>query len=120
MNTDDIIQDIKKELRANMNGVASRRMREGGLVYHLNYGIEQPRLQTIAREFEPNHEVAQRLWHENVRECKLLAAMLMPIREFPSEECDLWLRQIPNVEIAQMTVLNLFSLTFSCHSRRAN
>ena len=108
MNIDETIQEIKKELWANMNGVASRRMREGGLVYHLNYGIELPRLQEIAREFEPSHEVAQRLWHENVRECKLLAAMLMPVDRFSPDMADIWAGQIPNAEIAQHTVMNLF------------
>jgi hypothetical protein len=79
MDVTTTIQNIKKELRANMNGVASSRIRESGLAYHVNFGIELPRLQIIANEFEPNHEVAQQLWHENVRESKILAAMLMPI-----------------------------------------
>ncbi len=105
----DIVLNIKKELRANMNGVASTRMREGGLEYHLNFGIELPRLQLIASEFEPNHEVAQQLWHENVRESKILAGILMPVDRFFPEVADIWAEQIPNAEIAQMTVLNLFS-----------
>ena len=109
MTIEDTLREIKKELRANMNGVASSYMRQHGADYHVNFGIELPRLREIAAHFSPDHQLARRLWHENVRESKILAAMLMPIREFPSEECDLWLSQIPNVEIAQMTVLNLFS-----------
>lgn len=109
MDVTTTIQNIKKELRANMNGVASSRMRESGLAYHVNFGIELPRLQIIANEFEPNHEVAQQLWHENVRESKILAAMLMPVERFLPDVADIWVEQIPNAEIAQTTVMFLFS-----------
>ncbi len=109
MDATTTIQEIKKELRANMNGVASKQMREAGLLYHINFGIDLPRLQQIASEFEPNHEVAQQLWNENVRESKILAGMLMPTERFSPELCDVWAEQIPNAEIAQMTVMNLFA-----------
>lgn len=109
METEQILKDIKKELRANMNGVASKFMRENGLAYHVNWGIELPRIQAIAREFEPNHEVAQQLWHENVRESKILATMLMPTESFVEELADIWVEQIPTNEIAQMASMNLFS-----------
>ncbi len=109
MTVDETIREIKKELHANMNGVASRYMRERGLAYHVNFGIELPRLREIASQFQPAHHVAQQLWHEDVRESKLLATILMPIDDFLPEVCDIWVRQIPNAEVAQMAVLNLFS-----------
>ena len=43
MSVEETIVEIKKELRANMNGVASARMREAGLNYHVNFGIDLPR-----------------------------------------------------------------------------
>ncbi|MBQ9560420.1 MAG: DNA alkylation repair protein [Bacteroidaceae bacterium] len=107
--TADVLREIKKELRANMNGVASQKMREGGLAYHVNFGVELPRLRQIADEFMPSHEVAQQLWHENVRESKILAAMLMPVDRFLPDLADIWAGQIPNAEIAQATTLLLFS-----------
>lgn len=109
MTTEEILREIKLELRANMNGVVSGQMRQAGANYHVNFGVELPRLQIIAQEFAPNHEVAQQLWHENVRESKILAGILMPTERFSPELCDLWLEQIPNAEIAQMTVMNLFA-----------
>ena len=109
MEHSDILRDIKKELRANMNGVASKLMREGGLQYHVNFGIELPRLQQIAHEFEPNHQVAQQLWNENVRESKILATILMPLDNYHPEVADIWVDEIPNAEIASLAVMNLFS-----------
>lgn len=64
----DQIKDIKTQFRLAMNGVASTQMREQGLIYKLNFGIELPRLRTIASEYAPNHELAQALWKENIRE----------------------------------------------------
>lgn len=109
MTTHEIINNIKKELHANMNGIASAYMRQNGPAYRLNWGIELPRLKAIAAEFEPNHQVAQRLWQEDVRESRILATLLMPAENFDIELCRLWAEQIPNAEIAQMAVMNLFA-----------
>ena len=123
---EELISNIKKELRANMNGVASSRMRESGLNYHVNFGVELPRLQQIAEDAKAhiatqptaqarealNAKVSRAvtsLWHENVRESKILAAMLMPTENFASDLADVWVEQIPNAEIAQTTVMYLFS-----------
>ncbi len=91
-----------------MNGVASAFMRENGLNYKLNFGVEIPRLQMIADEWTPNHELAQTLWKENIRECKILAGMLQPIESFYPEIAEIWIESMPNAEIAQLTVMNLF------------
>ena len=103
------IKNIKADLRANMNGVASKRMRESGLNYHVNFGIELPKLQEIAAEYDSDNRLAQFLWNENVRESKILAAMLMPVEHFPMDLATLWAEQIPNAEIAQTTTLFLFA-----------
>ncbi len=109
MTAEETIREIKHELHANMNGVASRYMRSSGLAYHVNFGVELPRLREIAAQFRPDRQVAQQLWHENVRESKILATILMPVEDFLPDLCDEWVRQIPNAEVAQMAVLNLFS-----------
>lgn len=102
------IKEIKTQFRLAMNGVASSQMREQGLVYKLNFGIEIPRLRSIATEFAPNHDLAQALWKENIRESKIVAGMLMPVDCFFPEVADIWVEQIPTQEIAELTVMNLF------------
>lgn len=108
MNIAEEIRKIKQELRLSMNGVASAFMRENGLNYKLNFGVEIPRLQSIASEFQPNHELAQALWKENIRECKILAGMLQPVDSFYPEIAEIWIESMPTAEIAQLTVMNLF------------
>lgn len=102
------IRQIKTELRLSMNGVASAYMRENGANYKLNFGVELPRLRTIAAAFTPDHDLAQALWKEDIRECKLLAAMLQPAETFYPEIADIWTESMPNTEIAQHTVQNLY------------
>lgn len=102
----NVLLEIKKELRANMNGIASAAMRQTD-DYRVNWGIELPRVKMIADEFEPSRELAQTLWKENVRECKILACMLMPTEEFVEEICDIWVENIRTVEIAQLFCLYL-------------
>lgn len=91
-----------------MNGVVSQSMREKGLDYKLNFGIEVPRIKEIAAKFEKNHEVAQALWKENIRECKIMAGLLQPIETFYPEIADIWVEDMHYPEIAELTCMNLF------------
>lgn len=109
MEKSDILLDIKKELRASMNGILSAKMREAGAPYKLVFGVELPRLQSIAGEFPPSRQLAQQLWNENIRECKLLATMLMPPQEFLPEVAEIWADEIPTAEVAQVFVMHLLS-----------
>lgn len=107
MENSTVILDIKKELRAAMNGILSAKMREAGAPYKLVFGVELPRLQSIANEFQPSRQLAQELWNENIRECKLLATMLMPPQEFLPEMADIWVDEIPTAEVAQVLCMQL-------------
>ncbi|WP_321479552.1 DNA alkylation repair protein [uncultured Bacteroides sp.] len=102
------LKDIKTQLRLSMNGVVSQSMRQKGLTYKLNFGVELPRIKTIASKYEKNHQLAQALWKENIRECKIMAAMLQPIDTFFPEIADIWVEEIQNTEIAELTCMNLF------------
>lgn len=108
MDTKEIVNDIKAQFRLYMNGPVSQNMREGGLGYRLNYGIDLPRLNEIASAYEKNHDVAQTLWKEDIRECKILAGLLQPIDSFYSEIADIWLESMNTPEIVQITCMNLF------------
>lgn len=105
----DIIIQIKKELCANMNGIASEAMGRKSEDYRVNFGVEIPRLHNIATEFQPSHELAQQLWKESVRECRILATILQPVDSFLPEIADIWVDDIRTLELAQVASLNLFS-----------
>lgn len=105
------INDIKKELHAYMNGVASAHARQTE-DYRVNWGVEIPRLVEMADEIATSEEeslraLAQALWNDSTRECKILACMLMPVEEMPEEVCDIWAEEIRTEEIATMFCMYL-------------
>lgn len=108
MELHETIKDIKTQFRLAMNGAVSQSMREKGLEYKLNFGVELPRLKEIAAGYEKDHQLAQALWKEDIRECKILAAMLQPVDSFYPEIADIWVEGICNIEIAEITCMNLF------------
>lgn len=55
----DTIREIKSKFRLFMNGMVSQSMREKGIDYKLNFGIEYPRIKEIAADYPCSHELAQ-------------------------------------------------------------
>ena len=108
MSVQEQIKAIKAQFRLFMNGAVSQSMREKGLNYKLNFGIELPRLKEIAAGYEKNHDLAQALWKEDIRECMILAGMLQPIDSFYPEIADIWIENMPSQEMAELTCMNLF------------
>lgn len=91
-----------------MNGVASQSMREKGVAYKINWGIGLPELKIIASEYGKNYELAVELWKEDIRECKILATLIMPANEMSVDLAELWVEQLKTQEMAEMTAFNLF------------
>ena len=91
-----------------MDGSIAQSMRDKGVNYHLNWGATLPRLKEKATEIGPNYDLAIALWKENVRECKILATMIMPSNKVLPEVIDIWVEQIDAIEIAEQASYNLF------------
>ena len=111
-----IIKEIKQSFRQMMDGAVAQSMRDKGLNYHLNWGATLPRLKAKAEDIvnsqqltaDSQYSLAIALWKENIRECKILATMLMPPEEMLPEVCDIWMEQIPSQEIAEQAAFNLW------------
>lgn len=109
---DDIaaqVRDVKRRLRGVMNGPVSQSMRTKGLAYRVNFGVELPRLREMAEELPHTRQLAGALWKEDIRECRLLAAMLQPSGDFLPEVADIWVEQMRFPEEAECTVMHLFA-----------
>ena len=102
------IKEIKQSFRQMMDGAVAQSMRDKGVDYHLNWGATLPRLRAKADEIGPNYDLAVALWKENVRECKILATMIMPPKEVLPEVIDIWMEQTPTQEIAEQAAFNLY------------
>lgn len=135
---DDGIRYVKRLLRAAMSGPVSASMRAQGHSYKLNFGVDQPRLLTIADEIREALQIpaagptgsaaavlsaeahlgecpppssaaalAAALWKEDVRECRLLACMLMPASDFCEDLAEVWIEQLRFAEEAQALAMHL-------------
>ena len=104
----DQVKAIKQSFRQMMDGAVAQSMREKGLDYHLNWGATLPRLRQKADELGKNYDLAIALWKENVRECKILATMIMPADKVLPEVIDIWMEQTLTSEIAEQAAFNLY------------
>mgnify|MGYP000222739631 CR=1 FL=1 len=107
METNDKLKNIKQSFRLVMNGPASQSMREKGLNYKINWGVPFTTLRDMAAEYGKDYDLAIALFKENIRECKIMATMIMPIDKFEADLADLWMEQTDNQELAEMLAFNL-------------
>ena len=108
MKVEDKVKEIKQSFRQMMDGAVAKSMRDKGVDYKLNWGATLPRLKAMADEFGKNYDLAIALWKENVRECKILATMIMPPEQMLPEVTDIWMEQITTQELAEQAAFNLF------------
>ena len=107
------VKEIKQSFHQMMDGATAQSMRQKGLDYKLNWGATLPRLKEMAAELKGEeslsiYDLAIALWKEDVRECKILATMLMPPEEILPEVVDIWMEQTTTVELAEQAAFNLY------------
>ena len=108
MDINQQIKEIKQSFRLMMDGMVATSMRQKGVDYKLNWGATLPRLKAKADEIGKNYDLAIALWKENVRECKILATMIMPADQMLPEVADIWMDQTDAQEIAEQAAFNLY------------
>ena len=108
MEIQDVVKEIKQSFRQMMDGSIAQSMRNKGVDYHLNWGATLPRLREKADGIGKNYDLAIALWKENVRECKILATMIMPPDVVLPEVIDIWMEQTATQEIAEQAAFNLY------------
>ena len=118
MEVSEQVREIKQSFRQMMDGAVAKSMRDKGVQYKLNWGATLPRLREMAGEVKSNttqgehpsplYSLCIALWKEDIRECKILATMMMPAEEMLPEVVDIWMEQMPSQEIAEQAAFNLW------------
>ncbi len=120
--TDAQVKEIKQRFRLIMDGHTAASMRQKGSQYALNWGASQVMLAQMADKLRSeaanntgSQEAADALYHlsialmkEDIRECKLLATMLMPRGVMLPEVACLWVEQTRQVEVAEAAAMNVY------------
>jgi DNA alkylation repair enzyme. len=116
MDIKEQVKEIKQSFRQLMDGQTAQSMRDKGLEYKLNWGASIPMLREKADEIANSqgltanslYDLAIELWKADVRECKILATMVMPAEKILPEVVDIWMEQTPSQEIAEQASFNLY------------
>ena len=98
---------IKRSFRLLMSGPTSQSMTQKGLGYKINWGVPFIELKKMALEYGKDYELAIELWKEDIRECKILATLIMPAKKMLPEITDIWMEQVKSQEMAEMLAFNL-------------
>lgn len=98
---------IKRSFRLLMSGPTSQSMTQKGLGYKINWGVPFIELKKMALEYGKDYELAIELWKEDIRECKILATLIMPAEKMLPEITDIWMEQVKSQEMAEMLAFNL-------------
>lgn len=104
--SDQQFRQILTRIRLDKNGETVDQMKAHGLVYKVNWGASIISLREIAKQYEPNHLLALKLWNKQWRETMILAAMIDVPGEVTEEQMDYWTKSIETTEIAE--TLNTF------------
>ena len=75
--------------------------------YKLNWGVSLVHLREMAATYGKDYDLAIALWKEDIRECKILATLIMPAERLLPEVADIWLEQTTSQELAEMLAANL-------------
>ena len=101
------LMKIKRSFRLLMSGPTSQSMTQKGLGYKINWGVPFIELKKMALEYGKDYELAIELWKEDIRDCKILATLIMPAEKMLPEITDIWMEQVKSQEMAEMLAFNL-------------
>lgn len=104
----DKLMKIKQSFRLRMDGVVSKSMRDKGMEYKINWGIPFYELKKMAQDYGKDYALAIELWKEDIRECKILATLIMPPDKMDEDLVDVWMSQPVSQEMAEMLAFNLY------------
>ncbi|MCU4163197.1 DNA alkylation repair protein [Carboxylicivirga caseinilyticus] len=105
---DSELESIINRIRLRMNGTTVGQMEGRGIRYRVNYGVGFPHLKELASMHRSDYTLAERLWHKEIRETMLLAAMLVPAKEMTIERCRDWAALINNIDLVERTSMLLW------------
>ena len=106
--THEKLKAIKQSFRCVMDGNTTRSMTDKGMVYKLNWGVPFHELRKMAQPYGKDYDLAVELWKEDIRECKILATLIMPPEKMSAELIEVWMEQKMSQEMAEMLAFNLY------------
>ena len=109
--TEKKFQQILVLIKARKSGEVADLMSQNGITYKTNWGVSIIDLREIAKQFEPDHLLALKLWNKHWRETMILATLIDQPKLVTEEQIDFWTKTFENIEIAEQASANLWVKT---------
>ena len=101
-------QALLSKVKLLRNGDIADAMKRTGIEYKMNWGVSLVILRQMAKEFEPDHILALKLWNKQWRETSILATLLDEPRKVTEEQMDFWTKTFESIEIAEIASTHLW------------
>lgn len=103
--------EILKRLKSHADPDAVAGMARFGIKGAKVLGVKIPVLRKMARECGRDHRLAGRLWREDCRETRILAAMIDDPKAVTESQMERWAGGFDSWEVCDQACMNLFWLT---------
>jgi len=106
-NIEKQFQELFKEVLNLRNGEVHSEMKKYGLNYNKALGASVVNLRELAKRYESNHLLAQKLWGKGFRESRILASLLEKPDEASEQQVQRWIDESDTNELLEQICMNL-------------
>lgn len=106
-NIEKQFQELFKEVLQLRNGEVHSEMKKYGLNYHKALGASVVNLKELAKRYEQNHLLAQKLWGKGFRESRIMASLLEKPEEASVQQLKRWIDEADSNELLEQICMNL-------------
>jgi len=106
-NIEKQFQELFKEVLQLRNGEVHSEMKKYGLNYQKALGASVVNLKELAKRYEQNHLLAQKLWGKGFRESRIMASLLEKPDEASQKQLKRWIDEADSNELLEQLCMNL-------------
>ena len=102
---------LLKQLKALSQPKAIANLAKFGITPERTFGVSLPDLRKLAKELGTDHQFAQQLWTNNIRETRILASLIADPQLISEQQMEQWALDFDYWEICDQCCSNLFRYT---------
>ena len=112
-----LLNEAHAEFRRLRSGELGDNLRAQGVTYRIVWGVESYHLRNIAARLNDGLDddarlaLAEALWHEDVRESRMLAPRICPPEAMTRPMANEWAESVPYTELADQLCMHLLART---------
>lgn len=110
-------EEVISGLEAMANPRAVEGMARFGITAKSVYGVSIPNIRKLAKEIGKDHALAQKLWKEENRETRIIAALIEEPAKVTEAQVERWVGDFDSWEVCDQCIMNLFEKLPSAYEK---